>query len=92
MNAGRNDDTDNEISVISSVRAKKLYSDRFGSRKQTQRAQWHSDITFEPVPSDYSLLRLTQLPKTGGGESSLRLRFRVNQHSDSYRHPVGLRI
>lgn len=69
MNASRDDDKDNEISVISSVRAKQLYSERFSKRKQTQRAQWHSDITFEPVPSDYSLLRLTQLPTTGGGKS-----------------------
>ena len=70
MNAGREDDggNDNEISVISSVQAKKLYAERFASRKQSQREQWHSDITFEPVPSDYSLLRLTKLPKTGGGK------------------------
>lgn len=69
MNSGREEDkgNDNEISFISSAQAKRLYSTRFGSRKQSQRAQWHSDITFEPIPSDYSLLRLTQLPKTGGG-------------------------
>ena len=65
---------DNEISVISSEQAKKLYADRFqgalggGKHRQTGKNQWHSDITFEPVPSDYALLRLTQLPKTGGGE------------------------
>ncbi len=64
---------DNEISVISSEQAKKLYSSRFenaflgGRHRQSGRTQWHSDITFEPVPSDYALLRLTQLPKTGGG-------------------------
>ncbi|KAK0707255.1 hypothetical protein B0H67DRAFT_647450 [Lasiosphaeris hirsuta] len=62
---------DNEISVISSVQAKRLYSDRFanqwlGDRRQSSKGQWHSDITFEPVPSDYALLKLTQLPKTGG--------------------------
>lgn len=57
---------DNEISVISSEQAKKIYSKSL-QRSQSQRKQWHSDITFEPVPSDYSLLRLTQLPKTGGG-------------------------
>lgn len=68
MNAGRNDDADDEISVISSARAKKLYAERFGARQQSQRSQWHSDITFEPIPSDYALLRLTQLPKTSGGE------------------------
>ncbi|KAM7183644.1 TauD domain containing protein [Naviculisporaceae sp. PSN 640] len=62
---------DNEISVISSEQAKKLYKDRFlnqgaNSRRQSAKHQWHSDITFEPIPSDYALLRLTQLPKTGG--------------------------
>ena len=63
---------DNEISVISSEQAKKLYLDRFvsgfSSRRQSAKNQWHSDITFEPIPSDYALLRLTKLPKTGGGE------------------------
>ncbi|KAK4466845.1 hypothetical protein QBC42DRAFT_215733 [Cladorrhinum samala] len=63
---------DDEISVISSEQAKKLYADRFagawngGSHRQSGKGQWHSDITFEPIPSDYALLRLTQLPKTGG--------------------------
>ena len=65
---------DNEISVISSEQQKKLYADRFaaagwiGERRQSNKNQWHSDITFEPIPSDYALLRLTQLPKTGGGK------------------------
>jgi alpha-ketoglutarate-dependent taurine dioxygenase len=67
---------DNEISVISSEQAKKLYADRFqntfggGKFRQSNKNQWHSDITFEPIPSDYALLRLTQLPKTGGGKLS----------------------
>lgn len=65
---------DNEISVISSEQSKKIYADRFasafggGPHRQSQKNQWHSDITFEPIPSDYALLRLTQLPKTGGGK------------------------
>lgn len=64
---GGNDD---EISTISSQQAKKLYDrkDIWADKKQTQKGQWHSDITFEPIPSDYALLRLTQLPKTGGGK------------------------
>ncbi|KAK2603153.1 hypothetical protein N8I77_009631 [Diaporthe amygdali] len=61
---------DDEISVISSEQAKKLYSDRYKSinnnNRQSAKSLWHSDITFEKVPSDYALLRLTQLPKTGG--------------------------
>ncbi|KAL0943296.1 alpha-ketoglutarate-dependent sulfonate [Colletotrichum truncatum] len=67
-NASRGNDKDDEISVISSANAKKLSLHRFlnYNKGQTQRSQWHSDITFEPVPSDYALLRLTQLPKTGG--------------------------
>ncbi|KAF2015813.1 taurine catabolism dioxygenase [Aaosphaeria arxii CBS 175.79] len=60
---------DDEISVISSEQAKEIYKNRFlnfAERKQTAKDGWHSDITFEPVPSDYALLRLTELPKTGG--------------------------
>ncbi|KAI9825590.1 MAG: hypothetical protein M1819_000486 [Sarea resinae] len=57
---------DDEISVISSEQNKKVFSSRYRSLKQSHRDQWHSDITFEPVPSDYALLRLTELPKVGG--------------------------
>ncbi|KAK3492763.1 uncharacterized protein B0T23DRAFT_149005 [Neurospora hispaniola] len=64
---------DNEISVISSAQAKSLYKDKYlfkgfgvNSGRQSAKDQWHSDITFEPIPSDYALLRLVQLPKTGG--------------------------
>lgn len=64
---------DDEISVISSEQAKEIYKgrlDHFSSKKQSAKGGWHSDITFEPIPSDYALLRLTELPKTGGGEYS----------------------
>ncbi|KAF2474921.1 taurine catabolism dioxygenase [Lindgomyces ingoldianus] len=60
---------DDEISVISSEQAKEIYKNRFlnfSQKKQSAKEGWHSDITFEPVPSDYAILRLTQLPKTGG--------------------------
>lgn len=69
-NAGREHSVaDDEISVISSEQAKKIYADRFlrTNKQQSQKSQWHSDITFEPIPSDYALLRLTELPTTGGG-------------------------
>jgi len=64
---------DDEISVISSEQGKKIYKKSFGfitgtqDKKQSAKEGWHSDITFEPVPSDYVILRLTELPKTGGG-------------------------
>ncbi|CAG8893368.1 unnamed protein product [Penicillium egyptiacum] len=56
---------DDEISVINSEEGKKLYKSRV-VRHQTARKEWHSDITFEPIPSDYTILRLTVLPRTGG--------------------------
>ncbi|KAF2120924.1 hypothetical protein BDV96DRAFT_683328 [Lophiotrema nucula] len=61
-------DADPEISTISSVQNKKLYKDSpyDNKRKIQSSAQWHSDIAFEPVPADYTSLRLTQLPTTGG--------------------------
>ncbi|EMC96131.1 hypothetical protein BAUCODRAFT_122171 [Baudoinia panamericana UAMH 10762] len=60
---GGNDD---QISVISSEQQKTLYANRFETKKQSSKEGWHSDITFEPIPSDYAILRLTELPKTGG--------------------------
>ena len=64
--------SDPEISTISSVQHNKLYvkTPYDQSKKQQSSALWHSDIAFEPVPADYTSLRLTQLPKTGGGMSS----------------------
>ncbi|KAH8433926.1 TauD/TfdA dioxygenase family protein [Aspergillus melleus] len=56
-------DPDPQISTISSEGRKKLYK---GSVYTTQAAVWHSDISFEHAPADFSSLRLTQLPVTGG--------------------------
>ena len=70
-NSGREGSTsDDNISVISSASAKLIYKGSAldpRTRSQSGKGQWHSDITFEPVPSDYTALRLTELPKTGGG-------------------------
>ncbi|KAG8526150.1 uncharacterized protein KY384_000143 [Bacidia gigantensis] len=70
-NSGREHSSkDDEISVISSLAAKSTYPGSAldpRTRKQSLKDQWHSDITFEQAPSDFSALRLTELPKTGGG-------------------------
>ncbi|KAN0092361.1 taurine catabolism dioxygenase [Hyaloscypha variabilis] len=63
--------TDPEISTIDSELTKKLYigNSKLAALTQTKKqnsGQWHSDIAFEPVPADYSSLRLVNLPKTGG--------------------------
>ncbi|EOD46299.1 putative alpha-ketoglutarate-dependent taurine dioxygenase protein [Neofusicoccum parvum UCRNP2] len=61
--------SDPEISTISSEQRKKYYDPvkHFAlSDKKQESAQWHSDIQFEPVPADYTSLRLVELPRTGG--------------------------
>ncbi|KAH9909639.1 alpha-ketoglutarate-dependent sulfonate dioxygenase [Xylariomycetidae sp. FL2044] len=58
---------DHEISTISSVQRKQLFKkDELRAGMRYDASQWHSDIQFEPVPADYTSLRLTQLPSTGG--------------------------
>ena len=61
---------DSEISVISSSQRKAIFKDdaKPGSRRKKpyDAALWHSDIQFEPCPADYTSLRLTKLPSTGG--------------------------
>ncbi|KAH6679639.1 putative alpha-ketoglutarate-dependent taurine dioxygenase [Halenospora varia] len=60
---------DDEISVISNDLATKIFCDRKTEqhkKKQSLKKGWHSDITFEPVPSDYAILKLTDLPSLGG--------------------------
>lgn len=54
---------DPEVSFIS-TRVYKNYTPI--DRQLTTAYSWHSDITFEPVPADYSSLRLVELPASGG--------------------------
>ena len=58
---------DNEISTISSEDRKSFYAGEVQRKKKQSHNNWHSDLAFEPVPADYSSLRLTELPSTGGG-------------------------
>ena len=37
-------------------------------KRQSGRAAWHSDTSFEKNPADLSSLRLTKMSKEGGGE------------------------
>jgi alpha-ketoglutarate-dependent taurine dioxygenase len=57
-----------QISVISSEKQKKG-GGLTGFLSDTSRyasVGWHSDITFEPVPSDYAMLKIHTLPESGG--------------------------
>lgn len=58
---------DDQISTISSVQRRKLFRhENQADKRHYDSAQWHSDIQFEAAPADYTSLRLTQLPRTGG--------------------------
>ncbi|EXJ77834.1 hypothetical protein A1O3_08993 [Capronia epimyces CBS 606.96] len=61
---------DDEISVISSDLNRKLHSDRSTPQSTKLGSEgWHSDITFERVPSDYAILKMTLLPPDAGGDT-----------------------
>jgi alpha-ketoglutarate-dependent taurine dioxygenase len=57
-----------QISVISSEKQKKGggLTHQLSDVSRYASAGWHSDITFEKVPSDYAMLKIHTLPKTGG--------------------------
>ncbi|CAK7274849.1 hypothetical protein SEPCBS57363_006374 [Sporothrix epigloea] len=60
---------DDEISTISSKSFKSFELDgpaRDRDDRHGGAGSWHSDIQFEPVPADYTSLRLTELPDVGG--------------------------
>ena len=57
-----------QISVISSEKQKKGggLTRQLDDASRFASVGWHSDITFEPVPSDYAMLKIHTLPSTGG--------------------------
>ncbi|KAF4465234.1 family taurine catabolism dioxygenase [Fusarium albosuccineum] len=57
-----------QISVISSEKQKKGggLTHQLSDVSRFASAGWHSDITFEKVPSDYAMLKIHTLPATGG--------------------------
>ncbi|WVQ82461.1 hypothetical protein IAT38_004590 [Cryptococcus sp. DSM 104549] len=50
------------ISIITSERVAR----NVGDTSRIASHLWHSDITFEPVPSDYAILKLHTVPPSGG--------------------------
>jgi alpha-ketoglutarate-dependent taurine dioxygenase len=57
-----------QISVISSEKQKKGggLTHQLSDVSRFASAGWHTDISFEPVPSDYAMLKIHTLPTTGG--------------------------
>ncbi|KAM7186873.1 hypothetical protein V8F20_011227 [Naviculisporaceae sp. PSN 640] len=63
---------DDEVSVISSEQNRKFYTDRFSHLSKNLASRgWHADITFEHVPSDYAILKITQPPEGEVGGDTL---------------------
>lgn len=59
---------DNEVDVVSSKQDKVVFgTPKKFPKRQTARKEWHTDIMWEKVPSDYAILRLVDLPEGGGG-------------------------
>ena len=54
-----------EITVIDSKETA-FNAQFYGRRSELTSNGWHADITFEQVPSDYAILKIHTLPKTGG--------------------------
>ncbi|PLB53734.1 taurine catabolism dioxygenase [Aspergillus steynii IBT 23096] len=61
---------DNEIDVVSTRQDKAVFGvpETFAKRQYACK-EWHTDIAHEPVPSDYAMLRLSELPQGGGGDT-----------------------
>lgn len=57
-----------QISVISSEKQKKGggLTHQLSDVSRFASAGWHTDISFEQVPSDYAMLKIHTLPTTGG--------------------------
>ncbi|KAM0806629.1 putative alpha-ketoglutarate-dependent sulfonate dioxygenase [Seiridium cardinale] len=65
-----NSKDDDEVSIVSSEQQKKFYQQgRFYGPRRLASEGWHADITFERVPSDYAVLKITQKPDDVGGDT-----------------------
>jgi alpha-ketoglutarate-dependent taurine dioxygenase len=61
----RSGELPNDVSTIDSNRHVNYQRNKHHQSRLAARA-WHTDITFEPVPSDFAMLKVHTLPETGG--------------------------
>lgn len=70
--ANFNGDKDKHLNVITTDKAACPAEDLFKNQAERPlgaRGSWHTDIGYEPYPSDYTILKITKKPETGGGPS-----------------------
>lgn len=62
---------DDEVSIVSSDTPRASDTNQFADRAPRKNANqvWHSDITFENIPSDYATLKVVSLPGKVGGDT-----------------------
>ncbi len=61
---------DDEVQPISSVKNRETWNHIWGNNtKAIASSGWHSDNTYERVPSDYAVLKMTVVPKDPGGDT-----------------------
>ena len=68
-----NEEKDLHINVITTDKAAAPAEDLWKNRPADIRNAWHTDAGYEPNPPDYSILKLTKMPPTGGGELEIAL-------------------
>ena len=60
---------DPEMGKVDQDRILKMYTPpKAGMPRQSHTKDWHSDSSFEPMPPSYTVLRMAELPATGGGK------------------------
>ncbi|KAF7192304.1 Alpha-ketoglutarate-dependent taurine dioxygenase [Pseudocercospora fuligena] len=64
--SNHNEDKDLHINVITTDKAEAPAEDLWKNRPSDIRNAWHTDAGYEANPPDYSILKLTKLPKAGG--------------------------
>ncbi|EME45512.1 hypothetical protein DOTSEDRAFT_43830 [Dothistroma septosporum NZE10] len=61
---------DDEISIISSVQNRAHDAAKYKAASPYLASEgWHADISFEPIPSDYAILKITEVPEDAGGDT-----------------------
>jgi len=63
---------DPEVLVLNSQNLERLYGKRSAHDWSRKNTLYHSDITFEPVPAGFSILRIIETPSSDGAHEDLR--------------------
>ncbi|KAK2612060.1 hypothetical protein QQS21_001909 [Conoideocrella luteorostrata] len=61
-----NPERDPHLNIITTDQATNPAEDLWKNRPADIRNSWHTDAGYEPIPPDYSILKLIKLPETGG--------------------------